>query len=380
MKIAIVHDWLTVYSGAEKVLEHMLALFPQADLFTSFNAMLPNQQAFLKGKKINTTFLQAFPFLRKFYRYYFPWMPKAVEQFDLRDYNLIISNSWGIAKGVITGPDQLHLCYCCTPTRYLWEMHHQYLEGEGLSAGWKGALFGGVVRGILHKMRIWDYQSAQRVDSFVAISSFIARRIKKCYRRNATVIYPPVDVDKFKLTEKKEDYYLTVSRCVFYKKQDIIVEAFCQMPEKKLIVIGDGPELPRLKQRKASNIVFLGYQSFSVLKNYLELAKAFVFAAIEDFGIAPVEALACGTPVIAYKGGGVKEIIFDLDHPSPTGCFFEEQTTASVMQAIRSFEQERKKIFPEACRERALFFSPDTFREQFSHFVKNEITKHMEQI
>jgi glycosyltransferase involved in cell wall biosynthesis len=318
MRIAIVHDWLTTYAGAERVLEQMLICFPDADLFSLVDFLPPGQRDFIQNKRVTTSFIQRMPWARSKYRSYLPLMPLAIEQFDLSSYDLVISSSHAVAKGVITGPDQLHICMCYSPIRYAWDLQHQYLRESGLDRGMKGWL----ARCVLHRTRMWDQRTANGVDEFIAISNFIARRIRKAYRRDSTVIYPPVDVESFSLRQDKEDFYLTASRLVPYKRVDLIVEAFSRMPEKKLVVIGAGPEFSRIKASAGHNVDFLGYQPGEVLRDHMQRARAFVFAAEEDFGIAPLEAQACGTPVIAYGKGGALETIRGEESVEPTGVFF----------------------------------------------------------
>lgn len=369
MKIAIVHDWLVTYAGAERVLEQMLKVLPDADLFSVVDFIPPGERQFLLDKQVHTTFIQKMPFARKKYRTYLPLMPLAVEQFDLSAYDLVISSSHAVAKGVLTGPEQLHICMCYSPIRYAWDLQHQYLRESGLDRGLKGWL----AREILHKIRLWDYRTANGVDVFIAISHFIARRIWKIYRRESKVIYPPVDVDKFTLWKQKEDYYLTASRMVPYKKIDLIVETFAHMPDKRLVVIGEGPDWTKIKKLATPNVKLLGFQPFAVLKEHMQKAKAFVFAAEEDFGIAPLEAQACGTPVIAFGKGGARETIRGLDTEEPTGLFFSAQTVASLREAVYLFERESKNITPQACRRNALRFSPERFRKEFRDYVEEQI-------
>lgn len=362
MKTAIVVDWLVVYAGAERVLEHLLACYPNADLFAIVDVLPDNQRGFLNGKKVTTSFIQKLPFVKRRYRAYLPFMPLAIEQLDVTRYDLVISSSHAVAKGVITGPNQIHISYVHSPMRYVWDLQHQYLQESGLARSMKSWL----ARYSLHKLRLWDYASAARVDYFVANSQYIARRIHKVYRRDAEVIYPPVDVEQFSLCEQKENFYLTASRMVPYKRIPLIVEAFRHMPDKQLVVIGDGPELEKVRSFAMPNIRILGYQSSEVLKDYLQKAKAFVFAAIEDFGILPVEAQACGTPVIAYAEGGALETV-----TASTGVFFATQTVEAIMGAVLQFEQQ---VFdPDACRRNALRFSSRQFQEQFVTLVNQRI-------
>ena len=371
MKVAIVHDWLVTYAGAERVLEQMLLCFPEADLFAIVDTLAPGERKFILDKPVQTSFIQKLPFARKKYRQYLPLMPLAIEQFDLSAYDLVISSSHAVAKGVLTGPDQLHLCMCYSPMRYAWDLQHQYLRESGLDHGLKGWL----AKAMLHRIRIWDARTANGVDEFIAISDFIARRIAKVYRRDSTVIYPPVDTGAFTLHAEKEDFYFTASRMVPYKKIDLIVEAFSAMPDKRLIVIGDGPDFAKIKAKAGSNVQLLGQQPFSVLCNHMQRARAFVFAAEEDFGIAPVEAQSCGTPVIAFGKGGALETIRGLDTNLPTGVFFNEQSTACLIEAVSVFESERERIFPTACRDNAQRFSVAAFRQQFQAFVQQALGK-----
>lgn len=369
MKVAIVHDWFVSYAGSERVVEQILHCLPHADVFTLINALDASDQAFLGGRTVQTSFLQKMPGALGHHSRYLPLMPLAIEQLDLSGYDLIVSSSHAVAKGVLTGPDQLHICYCHTPIRYAWDLQHQYLHESGLSHGIKGW----IARWLLHKLRIWDTRTANGVDHFIANSAFIARRIHKAYRREAEVIYPPVDVNSFVPVSDKEDFYLTASRLVPYKKVPLIIEAFNQMPDKKLVVIGSGPDDDRCRSMAGANIELLGYQSTDVLRRYMQRAKAFVFAAEEDFGITPVEAQACGTPVIALGKGGARETIRGLDRESPTGVLFRDQTSTAICDAVRSFEANRHRIAPESCRENAERFSIDRFRATFSEFVSQRV-------
>lgn len=369
LRVAIIHDWLTVYAGAERVLEQILHCYPQADIYSTVDFVPENERAFLGGKKVNTSFIQKLPWAKTRYRSYLPLMPLAVEQFDLSGYDLVISSSHAVAKGVITGPDQCHVCMCYSPIRYAWDLQHQYLQESGLTKGLKAWL----AKYLLHKMRIWDLRTANGVDQFIAISQFIAKRIYKAYRRSSVVIYPPVSLEAFTIGDQKSDFYFTASRLVPYKKVDLIVKAFAQMPNKRLIVIGDGPDFEKIQSIATGNVTLLGYQPFEVLLSHLRQAKAFIFAAEEDFGIAPLEAQACGTPVIAYGKGGALETIWGYSGKSPTGLFFEEQTIASICQAIGRFESLPSPILPGDCRENALRFSVQRFRDQLSKEIETAL-------
>lgn len=370
MKTAIVCDWLVTVGGAEKCLAEMLHCFPEADLFAVVDFMPPEQRGFLLNKPVTTTFIQKLPFAKKHYRSYLPLMPLAIEQLDLSRYQLIISSSHAVAKGVITGPDQLHISYVHSPMRYAWDLQHQYLKEAGLDKKLRGYF----ARYFLHKLRLWDSRSAHNVDHFIANSQFIARRIKKTYRRDANVIYPPIDTTLFKPGMKKDDFYLAASRLVPYKKMDLIVESFQHLPGKKLIVIGDGPDMHKLKAKAGGHVELLGYQSNQVLLDYMQRAKALIFAAEEDFGIVPLEAQACGTPVIAYGKGGALETVRGLDNAKPTGLFFPEQTTQAIAEAVRIFEQNCSRFTVEHCVENAAKFNPERFRIEFVKLVENLAT------
>jgi glycosyltransferase involved in cell wall biosynthesis len=365
LRVAIVHDWLVTYAGAERVLEQMLACYPEADVFSMVDFLPDGQRGFLQGKKAKTSFIQYLPWAKSKYRSYLPLMPLAVEQLDVSGYDLVLSSSHAVAKGVLTGPDQLHICYCHTPMRYAWDLQHQYLQETGLDKGLKG----GVVRWLLHRLRQWDMRTANGVDVFLANSRFIGRRIEKIYRKSSEVIYPPVDVDSFDIGMERGCFYLTASRMVPYKKLPLIVQAFAQMPDKQLVVIGDGPDFDKVKALAPANVQILGYQSDAVLKDHMQRARAFVFAAEEDFGITPVEAQACGTPVIAFGKGGALETIVGLDNVQPTGVFFAEQSVLSLVDAVHLFEANADRITPQACRANAMRFSQERFRKEFTDFV-----------
>ncbi|MEM5450262.1 glycosyltransferase family 4 protein [Paraburkholderia guartelaensis] len=359
-RVAIVHDWLVTYAGAERVLEQILACFPDADLFSVVDFVDAKDRTFLRGKRATTSFIQKLPGARKRYRAYLPFMPLAIEQLDVSGYDVVISSSHAVAKGVLTGPDQFHISYVHSPIRYAWDLQHQYLQESSLTRGPKSML----ARLILHYIRNWDVRTANSVDQFVANSEFIARRIQKVYQRQAEVVYPPVDIDAFELETTKDDFYLTASRLVPYKKIDLIVEAFARMPERRLVVIGDGPDMHKVRAKATPNVEVLGYQPFAVLHDRMRRAKAFVFAAEEDFGISVVEAQACGTPVIAFGKGGALETVRDTGS-RPTGIFFEEQNADAIIDAVESFESDPGRFRAEDCRANAERFSSRHFREQF---------------
>lgn len=359
VKVALVHDWLTVMGGAERVLESLLELYP-ADLFTLVKNTKNLKKTPFEEIEIRTSFIQKLPKSEKKYRSYLPLFPLAIEQFDLGVYDLIISSSHSIAKGVLTHADQMHICYCHTPMRYAWDLYQQYLKEVRLKSGVKGMM----AKCFLHYLRMWDAYSSARVNAYLANSRYVARRIKQLYNQKAEVVYPPVDLNFYSLKEEKEQYYLTISRMVPYKKMDLIVEAFAAMPDKKLVVIGDGPEEEKVKGKATKNIEILPFQEREELRKYLQNAKAFVFASIEDFGILPVEAQGCGTPVIALGKGGALETVIQ----NKTGIFFPDQTVSSLREAIQKFEKE--SFDPQTIRLHAEQFREEVFKEKFQASVR----------
>lgn len=370
INVAVVCDWLVVYAGAEKVVEQILTIYPEADLYCLVDFIKKEERGFLLNKTTVTSFIQNLPKAKEKYRSYLPLMPLAIEQLDVSAYDLIISSSHAVAKGILTGANQVHISYVHSPIRYAWDLQHQYLKEAKLDKGLKSW----IARIILHYIRLWDYRTANGVDHFIANSVFIARRIKKVYQREATVIYPPVDIEAFTMVEKKEKFYLTASRMVPYKKIRLIVEAFNEMPDKELYVIGDGPEYKRIEEIAGKNVKLLGYQPFAVLKDHMQRAKAFVFAAEEDFGITPVEAQASGTPVIAYSKGGTRETVRGLGlDEAPTGVFFDRQEKAEIVKAVKYFEENRASITAEHCRENALRFGIARFRNEFKRYVDEKV-------
>ncbi len=364
MKIAIVHDWLPVIGGGELVLKEIVKAYPDADVFTLFDFLSPEDKASLGIKNVTTSYLNKLPGVRKYYRHLVPFFPQAIEDFDLYDYDLVISSSAALSKGVITGAHQTHVAYVHSPARYAWDMTHKYLKQTNLVKGPKAFL----AKYFLSKFRIWDYRTANGVDHFIANSAYIRRRIWKVYRREAEVVYPPVDIDRFAVRAGKEDFFMTASRMVPYKRLDLIAAAFAKMPDKKLVIIGDGPEMKRVAEAAANapNIQLLGYQKGDVLVDHMQRAKAFIFAAEEDFGIVPVEAQACGTPVIAYGAGGALETVVDAerDPAHGTGLYFGEQTADAIRDAVTRFDVLANPITAESCRENAARFSTAKFHER----------------
>jgi glycosyltransferase involved in cell wall biosynthesis len=369
VKVAIVHEWFDSYAGSERVVEQMLALFPEADVFGVVDFLSGPDRAFLGGRPVRTTFIQRLPFARRAFRHYLPLMAVAIEQLDVSAYDLVLSSSHAVAKGVLTGPDQVHVSYVHSPIRYAWDLQHQYLQESNLARGAKGVL----ARLMLHYMRLWDCRTAAGVDLFIANSAFVGRRIRKVYGRDSVVVHPPVDVQSFALRTAKEDFYLAAARMVPYKRMPVLVEAFARMPARRLVVVGEGPDLDRCRKLAAGspNIQLVGRQPAGQLRDYMQRAKAFVFAAEEDFGITLVEAQACGTPVIAYGRGGARETVRSLDvADAPTGLFFDRQTPESVIAAVVRFEEAAGQFSPHDCRAQAERFSVEAFRGAFRRHVE----------
>ena len=364
MKKALIHDWFSTYAGAEKCVESFTNIWDDFEIYSLIDFLKgADRDKILKGKRAHTSFIQKLPFAKDKYRNYLPLFPFAIEQFDLSGYDVVLSSSHAVAKGALTHSNQLHIAYVHTPIRYAWDLYHQYLRESGLDRGLKGML----AKYFLHKIRLWDASTANRVDHYVANSRYIARRIKKTYGKPSDVIYPPVDVDKFTLREVKEEFYLTASRMVPYKKIDLIVEAFSQT-DKKLLVIGDGPDMAKIKSKAGKNVELLGFASDETMADLMGRAKAFVFAAEEDFGITPVEAQACGTPVICFGRGGARETVLDGE----SGLYFMEQNTKELLAAVAKFEQNYDKFEPVKIRENSLKFSRARFEAEIKSYVEKK--------
>ena len=367
MKKALIHDWFSTYAGAEKCVESFTNVWDDFEIYGLIDFLSEcDRDKILKGKYAHTSFIQRLPFAKEKYRNYLPLFPFAIEQFDLSSYDVVLSSSHAVAKGVLTHSNQLHISYVHTPIRYAWDLYHQYLHESGLNHGLKGIL----AKYFLYKIRLWDVSTANRVDHYIANSHYIARRIKKAYGKSSDVIYPPVDIDKFALRESKSDFYLTASRMVPYKKIDLIVEAFSQT-DKKLLVIGDGPDMGKIKSKASKNIELLGFLDDKTMADLMGQAKAFVFAAEEDFGIAPVEAQACGTPVICFGRGGTLETVRE----GISGLYFMEQNIRELLAAVDRFEQSYDKFDPIKIRENSLKFS----RTRFEYEIKSYVEKKYEE-
>ena len=369
MKYALVHEWLTpkATGGSELVVQAILNSF-EADLYALIDFESTNKESYLFGRNIGTTFLQHFPSSQNGVQKYLPLLPFAIEQLDLRSYDIILSSAHTVAKGVLTSPTQMHVCYCHTPMRFAWELTFDYLHSSQMGRGLPGVF----TRYLLHQLRQWDVLTANRVDYFIANSQNTARRIWRCYRRSATVIYPPVNIERFPFLETKQDFYVTVSRLVSYKQVALIVRAFNQL-QRPLVVIGEGAELKEIRKLAQPNVQILGAQPGEVVEKYMSQAKAFIYAAYEDFGIAVVEAQACGTPVIAYGAGGALETVLDIyQHPkNGTGLFFEAQTVTALVEAVERFEQCAKNFHAETIYNHARQFAPTIFQKHYQDFVEN---------
>ncbi len=365
MKVAIVQEWLVTVGGSDKVVKAILDVFPDADIYTLVAKKEVCDELGIPWEKVHTSFIQKMPLGTKKHRAYLPLFPFAIEQFDLRGYDVVISSSHCVAKGVLTKADQIHICYCHSPIRYCWDMYNEYLEESHLDKGFKSWL----VRLMLHPIRQFDAIAGSRVDYYISNSDYVGQRIRKTYRRKATTIHPNIDISNFELCNDKKEYYLASSRLVAYKKIDTIIEAFNQMPDKKLVVIGGGPNLEAYRKLANANVTVMGYQPFDVLKDKMQHAKAFVFAADEDFGMIPIEAQSCGTPVIAYGHGGSLETV----NGGKTGLFFNEQTPEAIVEAVNRFEAMGSQPFaPADCRQWAEGFSEERFKREIKEFVEEK--------
>lgn len=359
-KVAIIHDWLVTDAGAEKVLRALLEMYPEAKLFSLVNFLTDKQkESLLQNRDVQTSFIQKLPFAKTHFRNYLPLFPKAIESFDLKEFDVIISSSWAVAKGVKKEKEQLHISYCYTPVRYAWDLYDEYTKNLKQPKKF-------LVQATLQYIRKWDISTCNRVDYFIADSGFVQQRIKKTYNRDAVVIYPPADVESFSLYEEKEDFYLSASRLVPYKKTKLIVEAFNEMPEKTLVVIGEGEEFDSIKKIAKQNIKILGYQEKKALIHYMQRAKAFVYAAVEDFGIVPIEAQACGTPVIALGEGGTKETVID----GKTGVHFQKQTVWDIINAVHRFE--KMHFSAKDIANKVQLFNKKRFIKEFQSFVNEK--------
>jgi len=376
MRVALVHDWLDTWRGGENVLAEIVRIYPDADLFALVDFLPAAARAHLCGKRATTSFLQRLPGVRRYFRTLLPLFPRAIESLDVSGYDLVISSSHAVAKGVRTAGDQLHICYCHTPMRYAWDLRDQYLGAHGLASGLSRA----VADRVLNRLRDWDRRVSPRVTHFVANSEFVARRIARCYDRKATVIYPPVDVRFFTPGEgvaepAGREYYFAASRWVPYKRMDLVAAAFRALPGRRLVIAGDGPEAARVRRAAGPEVEFVGEVPRERLRELLRGARAFVFAAEEDFGILPVEAQACGTPVIAFGRGGALETVRGGETGTATGMFFDAQTAAAITAAVLAFDAALPTLRAAPCRTNAEQFAADRFRAEFAAFVNHAATE-----
>jgi glycosyltransferase involved in cell wall biosynthesis len=375
LRVAIVHHWFVSMAGGERVVNAIAGMFPRADIFTLVldKRKLPPQ---LRDRKITTSFLDRTLIARRAHRHFLPFYPLAVEMLDLSGYDLVISSDSGPMKGVVTDLESTHICYCHSPMRYLWDAHSAYLREMSPLV----RTFFGLAS---HYVRNWDYSAAQRVDHFLANSNYVAGRIHKYYRRESTVIHPPITTSRGFLASQPEDYYLAVGRLVPYKRTDILIDA-CELLGRKLVIIGDGPELKTLQKRAGKNVRFIGEVDEQTLSNSYAHCRALLFAADEDFGMVPLEAQSHGRPVIAYGKGGSLETVagicppFDIDGDAPlnriTGMFFQEQTPASLAQTILNFEAIERRFVPEQIQAHAREFDESVFVERLGKFIERAIS------
>jgi glycosyltransferase involved in cell wall biosynthesis len=371
VRVAIVHDWLYVIGGAERVLREILNCYPDADVFTLFDFLDDADRERLGFERACTSFLQSMPLMRKHHRSFLPLMPIAIEQFDFSAYDLIISSSYAVAKGVLTGPDQVHVAYVHSPMRYAWDMQHAYLREGSYGRGLKGA----IARMTLHYMRLWDTRTAFGPDAIVANSEFIARRIRKAYGRSAHVIHPPVTLAKPAADVPRRRHFLAASRLVPYKNIEVVVEAFKQLPDLELIVAGDGPQAKHLRAIAGPNVTFAGFVSDGQMRELMATARALIFAAEEDFGIVPVEAQSEGTPVLALARGGARETVMATP-PKRTGMFFPQPEAGAIADCVRAFVAQEHTFSRSICRANAARFSAQRFRSEFKAFVDQEVENH----
>ncbi len=359
MKMAMVHDWYYVNGGAEKVVRAIDEIWPNISHYALIDFLSEkDRNDILKGKKVATSFIQCFPSARQNHRKFLQLFPHAIERFDLSEYDIIVSSSAAVAKGVKVNSNQMHICYCHSPMRYAYDLYDQYIQDYK-----QGSIKRAYVNFVLQKLRKWDQRTTAGVTHFVANSNNVAQRIERIYKRTAEVIYPPVETDFYKLSPFRGEYFFTASRMVSYKKMTIIIEAFNKRPDLKLVIAGNGPEEKKLKKLAAQNIQFTGFVDSLNLRELMQRARAFVYAAEEDFGIVPVEAMSCGVPVIGFAKGGLLETVKE----KISGLFFEEQSSVALLGALEQFEKEA--FSPIQIREHALQFSTNIFKEKFEKFV-----------
>jgi len=364
-KIAVIHDWLPLFSGAEQVVAQIMRTVGPSDLYTLFDFLSAEDRSRIGAKRIITSYLNKLPLCQKYYRWTFPFCPTAIESFDLSNYDLVLSSSAAFSKGVIVHPHQRHISYIHTSVRYAWDQTFEYLDQTPLSRPPLGML----LQLLLHNLRVWDTRTANGPDVLLANSSMVKRRIEQVYGRQAIVLPPPVDIESFPLCDDKDDYFVVASRLVPYKRIDIVVDAFTQMRKRRLLVVGDGPEMARLKSRAGSNVVFTGHIPRSELVEMIRRAKAFIFASCEDFGIVMAEAQAAGTPVLAFHRGGARDIVVTSENGPPTGMLFTDQSAEAVKDAVDRFCESYKAFSPQTCSSNAERFSAQNFRARLTKII-----------
>jgi glycosyltransferase involved in cell wall biosynthesis len=373
-RIAIVHDWCPDFRGGERVLAELCRIFPRSEVFTLFD-FLPEdvKREHFPGVIFHTSIANRLPKVDKFYRALFPVCPFLIEQFDVTGYDAVITSSAAFARGVLTRPDQPHLCYVHSPIRYAWDEQFSYLAQGRLGYGPKGLLF----RYFAHRLRTWDVRTANGPDLMLANSSYVRSRIKRVYGRRSEVVFPPVATDELRFCADKDDYYVTASFLAPYKRTDLVIQAFAEMPERRLVVVGDGQQMQSLRKLAGSNVTFAGFLPRSDYIDVVARARAMVFAGCEDFGIALAEAQGCGTPLIAFGRGGATDIVRPLGvHQKPTGVLFHEQTSDAVIDAVERFEANSDAIYPSACRENAARFGPQRFARQVARAFDTALSMH----
>ena len=374
MRVAIVHDWCPDFRGGERVLSDLCKLFPGAEVFTLFDFLSPEvKREHFPGVRFHTSVANRLPYAKRFYRHLFPICPFLIEQFDVTNFDAVITSSAAFARGVLTRPDQPHLCYVHTPIRYAWDEQFSYLQQGRLGYGFKGIMF----RYFAYKLRQWDTRTAHSPDLMLANSSYVRSRIRRIYGRQARVVFPPVALSELQYVSEKDDYYVTASFLAPYKRTDLVIKAFAAMPNRRLVVLGDGQQGNSLRKLATPNIEFAGFLPRAEYLRTIAKARAFVFAGCEDFGIALVEAQGSGTPLIAFERGGASDIVRPFARADrPTGILFSEQTPEAVIDAVGRFEDHSNEILPSFCRENSMRFASDRFAKQISEAFSDVTAMH----
>jgi glycosyltransferase involved in cell wall biosynthesis len=369
-RVAIVHDWCPSFRGGERVLAELCRTFPGAEVFTLFDFLPPEiKQQYFRDVEFHTSVANRMPYVQRYYRALFFMCPFLIEQFDVTGYDVVVSSSAAFARGVLTRPDQPHLCYVHSPIRYAWDEQFSYLSQGRLGYGPKGLLF----RGMLHRLRTWDTRTAHGPDMMLANSSYVRARIRRIYGRESRVVFPPVHFDELAYSADKDDYYVTASFLAPYKRTDLVIRAFNELADRRLLVVGDGQQSQDLRELAGPNVTFTGFLPRAAYVETIAHARALVFAGCEDFGIALAEAQACGTPLIAFGRGGACDIVRNLGTERPTGVLFAQQSVASIKDAVMRFERDGRRIESSACRENAGRFSPERFREQVAMAYRDAV-------